>query len=140
MSRFDVERFAGALTRALEPYSLREASEATGVSAATLSRLERGGVPELEIFFTLCAWMQASPAEFALGFDEEPRGELTAADVVRRLRAAVDSVGDQKTWAQAQDLSPSYVNDVLRGRREPGESILVALGLERVVIFRERTE
>ena len=38
----------------------------------------------------------------------------------------------------AAGVSQQYVNDVLKGRREPGESILKALGLERVVSYRRK--
>jgi transcriptional regulator with XRE-family HTH domain len=37
--------------------SLRELEELTGVSAATLSRIERGSVPDLEIASRLAKWL-----------------------------------------------------------------------------------
>lgn len=35
-------------------------------------------------------------------------------------------------------VSPQYLNDVLNERRDPGDSILAPLGLERVVTYRRR--
>jgi hypothetical protein len=35
--------------------------------------------------------------------------------------------------------APAYVNDVLNERREPGDKILEALGIERIVTYRRRT-
>jgi hypothetical protein len=43
--------------------------------------------------------------------------------------------GSRKAFAQWAGLSPSYVGDVLRGNREPGQKILDALGLKRVVEY-----
>lgn len=140
MSRFDAAAFQAALIRALEPFGLREAAKQIGVSSSTLSRIERGEVPSLETFFTLCDWMDVSPADFVIEPYAEPRPSLTHDDVVRRLRAAIDRAGDQRAWALAYDLSPQYVNDVLRGRREAGPSVLAALGLERVIRYQERKE
>lgn len=34
-------------------------------------------------------------------------------------------------------ISAAYLCDVLRGRRAPGDSILAALGIERVVSYRK---
>lgn len=36
---------------------LRELSEIVGVSPASLSRIENGGVPNLETFSTICTWL-----------------------------------------------------------------------------------
>jgi hypothetical protein len=44
-------------------------------------------------------------------------------------------------WANARNLSPSYVRDVISGARPPSRKILDAIGMEhieRVVIYEER--
>lgn len=41
----------------------------------------------------------------------------------------------QAAWAKAHGISPAYVSDVIQGRREPGEKILKALGLKRIVSY-----
>ena len=45
---------------------------------------------------------------------------------------------DQRTLAHELGISESYLCDVLKGRKEPGESILEPLGLERVIRYRRR--
>lgn len=40
--------------------SLRNAAKEIGISTATLSRIERGGVPDLATFKALCVWLGAS--------------------------------------------------------------------------------
>lgn len=60
---------------------------------------------------------------------------LREEDVVERLKAACVSVGGQAAWAATQGLSGCYVNDVLRGRRAPGDAILRGLGLQRDIRY-----
>lgn len=57
-------------------------------------------------------------------------------DVRNILRKACEAAGTQKAWAEANGVSPQYVNDVLQGFREPGEAILSALGIEKVTTYR----
>jgi len=42
---------------------VREAAKEIGISAATLSRVERGHLPDLETFGKLCRWLEIDPAE-----------------------------------------------------------------------------
>lgn len=60
------------------------------------------------------------------------------ADQLRALLARrCAEAGSQKAWARGAGVSQPYVNDVLKGKREPGESIAKALGFERIVIYRK---
>jgi DNA-binding Xre family transcriptional regulator len=43
--------------------SLRKAAKQIGVSCSTLSRIECGGMPDLETFLKLCSWMDKTPNE-----------------------------------------------------------------------------
>lgn len=65
---------------------------------------------------------------------------LTDQDLIDRLRKAVEIAGSQKNFAQQQGLSEQYVSDVLNRRREPGQKMLDALGLERIVGYREKAQ
>lgn len=56
-----------------------------GVSAATLSRVERGLMPDLDTFSRICRWLKVDPAEI-LGVKEV---------VVKRPAAAVHFRKDQ---------------------------------------------
>lgn len=64
---------------------------------------------------------------------------LDSIEVHRRLVAACKKAGSQKAFAEKHGLSTAYVCDVLNSRREPGQSILDALGLVRVVRYRVRS-
>jgi len=41
---------------------IREVAAEVGVSPATLSRVERGKMPDLETFGKICKWLRADPA------------------------------------------------------------------------------
>lgn len=58
-------------------------------------------------------------------------------DAERVLKILSERCGDNvSAWAREHDISPAYVSDVLHRRREPGEKILTALGIERVIEYR----
>ncbi len=42
---------------------IREVARETGVSPATLSRVERGKLPDLATFSKICRWLKVDPAE-----------------------------------------------------------------------------
>lgn len=57
---------------------------------------------------------------------------ITHKELQRKIRQACKKAGSQRKWALNNGLSPQYVNDVLRGYREPSDKIAKALGYERV--------
>ena len=64
---------------------------------------------------------------------------MTADDVRKLLATSCEAhraIGGQSAWAKIHGLSAAYVSDVLNGRREPGETICKALGIERVISYR----
>jgi len=60
---------------------------------------------------------------------------MTSFDVCCMLRKACADAGGQSAWAARNAITPQYVSDVLNARREPGISILCALGLARTVRY-----
>lgn len=65
--------------------------------------------------------------------------ELTLDELIHLLHRLVEQAGSQKTFAEWHGISPAYLNDVLHGRREPGEMILRAIGYERRVTYVKRS-
>lgn len=49
---------------------VRAAAMDVGVSAATLSRVENGHMPDLETFAKICRWLDRDPREF-LGLEDQ---------------------------------------------------------------------
>lgn len=60
---------------------VRMAALEAGVSAATLSRVENGHMPDLETFAKLCKWLNRDPNEF-LGLEKQMDDVETPAAVV----------------------------------------------------------
>ena len=46
------------------PSGLRGAARKANVSAPTISRIERGGMPDMETFAKLCGWMNENPTKY----------------------------------------------------------------------------
>lgn len=76
-------------------------------------------------------------------FEEDPRRvislpggfvQLRPSDVVRLLLRECDK-SSQKKLAEQIGISPQYLSDILKGRREVSESVAEKLGFERVVTF-----
>lgn len=59
----------------------------------------------------------------------------TADEVRKYLQAVVQHMGSQKAVADAAQVAPSFLSDVLKGRREPTGNILSLLRMERTVHY-----
>jgi len=72
------------------------------------------------------------------GLGSESPMNLT--DVLAELKKDIGRTdqGTAKRWAQFNNVSAAYVCDVLAGRRDPGEKILDALGIERITLYRRK--
>jgi len=65
---------------------IRETAKAIGISHGTLSRLERGHLPDLETFAKVCKWLRIEPAE-VLGVVSDSRTTPTAGVHCRKDQA-----------------------------------------------------
>lgn len=63
---FDRVAFATAINQHClkENLSLRDAAIISRISASTLSRIEKGEIPNLETFGQICEWLRIDPREF----------------------------------------------------------------------------
>lgn len=61
---------------------------------------------------------------------------MTKAELLALLASRVHKAGSQAALAAELGVSPAYIHDVLKGKREPGKGILEPLGLERIVTYR----
>lgn len=59
---------------------------------------------------------------------------MTTEQVLNLIRGRIGN-GRQVEIAKLWGISPSYLCDVLKGQREPGEKILKPLGLERKINY-----
>jgi len=63
------------------------------------------------------------------------RREMKRKEVIDILQRQVEVYGSQKALAERIGVSPQYLGDILLARREPGESILGFLGMQKVVSY-----
>ncbi|SRR2546427_10835905 len=79
MSRLTLEGIGPLLKEKRGDQGIREIAKEIGISPATLSRIERGKVPDLETFSKICRWLKVDPGE-VLG---HPRSETEKTGGVR---------------------------------------------------------
>ena len=63
MPRIPLQRIGPLLRAQRGDRGLREVAKEIGISTATLSRVERGKVPDLETFRRICHWLRIDPGE-----------------------------------------------------------------------------
>ena len=67
-----------------------------------------------------------------------PKRLLTADEVRERLGSVCEAVG-MRQWARNIAVDVAYISRVLSGEKEPAKGrLLDALGLERVVLYRQK--
>lgn len=67
---------------------------------------------------------------------EKPMPDWYCSDEVRDLvRAKAKAMGGQAALAAAAGISPSFLSDVLAGRREPSGALLAFMALRRHVSY-----
>lgn len=116
-SEIDLTKFAALISKKRARRPLRDiAEEIEGVSAPTLSRIEKGNVPDIDTFMRLCRWLEVSPNEFQSGEDVESR--VTAFDtkdvVCAHLRA--DRLLPPETARALTTMIELAYRDVLSGK------------------------
>lgn len=100
--QINIQALAEAIVRRREEQKLTvraAASEMENVSSSTLSRIERGSLPDIDTYMILCQWLGVSPAHFAsasVGSKVEKReSPLSKEEIVVHLRA--DKLLNQQT-------------------------------------------
>jgi transcriptional regulator with XRE-family HTH domain len=83
---------------------VRDLADTIGVSAATLSRVERGKLPDIETFAKICRWLKVDPAEILeiKEFPERGRREMSEPATTIAVHFRADAVLDTQA---AQDLA-----------------------------------
>lgn len=86
-STLNTDLLAGMLKSQRASKGLRAVAEEIGnVSAATLSRIEQGKIPDVDTFISICKWLKVSTDTFILS--DVPNNPISNKDqVVAHLRA-----------------------------------------------------
>lgn len=84
--KLDIQKLATAVEnkRRFLSLGLRAAAKEIGISYPTLSRVEKGSIPDLDTFFLLCTWLNVDAEEFISGGDKE---ELSEEKIIAHFRA-----------------------------------------------------
>ena len=61
---------------------------------------------------------------------------MDAQEIYHRLMRDARKLGSQRALAARIGISPAYLSDVIRGRRNAGPAITKYLGIERRVTYR----
>lgn len=61
--------------------------------------------------------------------------KLTGDDVRTLLRNACDATGSIRAWSRRHAISHAYVHQVIHGQMAPGQKILSALHLQRIIFY-----
>lgn len=71
MSKISLQILSRKLLRKRGDRGIREVAKEIGISPATLSRIERGNLPDLETFGKVCKWLNLDPSR-VLGIKSSP--------------------------------------------------------------------
>lgn len=65
---------------------------------------------------------------------------MNKSELINYIQSIIDEQheGVQAAFARAHGFSVAYLNDVMRERREPGQKILDAIGVEKVVVYQAK--
>ncbi|MEQ8524750.1 helix-turn-helix transcriptional regulator [Gracilimonas sp.] len=92
-SNVDIQKFSAMVKDKRGGIGLRETAKKIGdVSPSTLSRIEKGKIPDLDTFVKICQWLDVSPDEFVPGFsgksiEDQMQGKPTSELIAFHLRA-----------------------------------------------------
>jgi transcriptional regulator with XRE-family HTH domain len=107
-TKIDLEAFIAMFKTKRGDRGLREvAGEIGDISASTLSRIENGKSPEMEVFLRLCDWMGVDPAAF-LTRSEESHVELNTPEVIEAHLRADKNLDEATAEAIAQMVRTAY--------------------------------
>lgn len=65
---------------------------------------------------------------------------MTEAEVIDLVRAKIKAAGSLRALAREWDIQPSFLSNLVTGRRDcrPGPKVLDRLGLKRIVTYQPR--
>jgi transcriptional regulator with XRE-family HTH domain len=100
-----ISRLAPLVQKRRGERGLREAAAEIGISPATLSRVERGKLPDIETFSKLCTWLKVDPSEI-LGVQRAgPRTDTASATTTRPAPAVHFRAKSALSPQAAKDLA-----------------------------------
>ncbi len=84
--------------------SLREVTNEIGVSPSTLSRVERGSLPDVDTFLALCNWLEVAPREFFTNGENQ----ISTLDAIAILINGDEKLPDELKKALIKIIKATY--------------------------------
>jgi transcriptional regulator with XRE-family HTH domain len=107
-TQIDIRAFVAMLKTKRGERGLREVAQAMGeISASTLSRIENGKPPEMDVFLRICDWMQVDPATFLTRADEDAP-KMNTPEVIEAHLRADKNLDEATAEAIAQMVRTAY--------------------------------
>lgn len=114
-SQLDMDLFTAYLKARRNTIGLREAVQEIGdISPATLSRIENGRIPDMDVFLRLCDWIGV-PAETFLRREDEPINVAKTTEVIEAHLRADRNLDSDTAEAIAKMVKAAYA----LGQRKP---------------------
>ena len=91
-SYLDREIFSDLVRAKRGRNGLRKAAPIVGISPSTISRIERGAIPDMATFLALCDWLKIEPAEFIKNTERKEKNyDYSAVCLKLRADTRIDS-------------------------------------------------
>lgn len=120
MPKISLHQLGDKLRKKRGGAGIREAARAIGVSPATLSRVERGNLPDLDTFAKICQWLQIDPAE-VLGVEiKRTPSESAPGDIVATAHFRTDQTMSPKLAKALADMIIAAERKLRQESSEPG--------------------
>lgn len=105
MAQIGLLRLGKTLRERRGDLGIREVAAKIGVSPATLSRVERGKLPDLATFKKICDWLELDPAEILQTKKPTPGGQADAKSGYEAVVATHFRADSALSPEAAQDLA-----------------------------------
>ena len=117
--KVDLAKLAALVREKRGGRGLRAAAAEADVSAATLSRVENGHVPDLDTFMKLSAWVGVAADGFRLGRDElDAHSTPPATEQMLAAHLRADKTLDPRTAEALSRVIQLAFEDARRGERD----------------------
>lgn len=108
-TQIDMETFVARLRAKRGDRGLREIAEEIGeLSASTLSRIENGKVPDLDIFLRLCDWIGTSPDDFLISSSDKQNISPNTLEIIEAHLRADKNLDEKTAKAIAEMVKSAY--------------------------------
>ena len=78
MKKLNLQDFANKIVKKRGEAGIRTTAAEIGISSSTLSRIERGYLPDLETFTAVCEWLEVNPGDILGSNIESDKPKLAA--------------------------------------------------------------